>query len=266
MAIYESLSSASPDYDAFIPITKYKGINEDGKKVQEIRRMHGISEERVSFNNTPFFYVTIPQKIISSADAANIFDFWCDNSKANGSARSFKWTHPVDSVIYVCKFKGKMKRTYKPSSDVGISDILLKVIGIHGTVTDNVDPICTITYPTSSPSYNAGSTATIVLSGNASDNVAVTSVTWNNARGGSGTAASTTDWTIPSVALYSGSNVITVTAHDAAGNTGIATLTVTYTPADTTDPECAITSPTSDPTYDNGSVATFSFSGTASEM
>ena len=36
------------------------------------------------------------------------------------------------------------------------------------------------------------------------------------------------------IALLSGANVLTVTARDAAGNTSTDTLTVTYTPPDTT--------------------------------
>ena len=43
-----------------------------------------------------------------------------------------------------------------------------------------------------------------------------------------------------------GANVVTVTARDAAGNTGTATLTVTYDP---TAPTVAITSPTTGGTY-----------------
>jgi hypothetical protein len=46
--------------------------------------------------------------------------------------------------------------------------------------------------------------------------------------------------------LREGDNVIGVTAHDVAGNTGTDTLTVTYAPADTTDPTVTITSPTSE--------------------
>jgi hypothetical protein len=60
--------------------------------------------------------------------------------------------------------------------------------------------------------------------------VGVTQVTWSNNRGGSGTAIGTASWSA-SVALQSGSNVLTVTARDAAGNTSTDTLTVTYTPA-----------------------------------
>jgi hypothetical protein len=47
-----------------------------------------------------------------------------------------------------------------------------------------------------------------------------------NSRGGSGTASGTTNWSA-TVALLTGSNVITVTARDAAGNQHTDTLTIT---------------------------------------
>jgi len=68
----------------------------------------------------------------------------------------------------------------------------------------------------------------------------VTQVTWANSRGGSGTASGTTGWTVSGIALQSGSNVLTVTARDAAGNTGTATVTATY---DNTPPSVSITAP-----------------------
>ncbi len=100
---------------------------------------------------------------------------------------------------------------------------------IEVTGGDSTPPMITITSPTSSPTYST-STQTITLGGTASDNVGVTQVTWVNNRGGSGTAAGTTAWTAAGIPLQSGTNVVTVTAHDAAGNTGTDTITVTYTP------------------------------------
>jgi hypothetical protein len=61
-------------------------------------------------------------------------------------------------------------------------------------------------------------------------------VTWSNDRGGSGTATGSSSWSVTGITLQSGANIITVTGRDAAGNTGTATLTVTYTPPDTTPP------------------------------
>src|SRR4029077_15104378 len=81
--------------------------------------------------------------------------------------------------------------------------------------------------------------------GTAADNVGVTQVTWANSRGGSGIATGTTSWSASGIALQAGTNVVTVTARDAAGNTGTAILTVTYNSPDTTAPTVNITAPTS---------------------
>src|SRR5204863_523042 len=67
-----------------------------------------------------------------------------------------------------------------------------------------------------------------------------TEVTWTNSRGGSGTATGSTSWTASGVALQSGSNVLTITARDAAGNTGTASITATYA---NTPPSVSITAP-----------------------
>lgn len=122
-------------------------------------------------------------------------------------------------------------------TDIGISSYPTLVTKITGVVAgapesgggDTTAPTIAITTPTSSPTYAITQT-TVALAGTAADAVGVTGVTWVNARGGSGTATGTTSWSIPTVTLLAGSNVITVTASDAAGNLGNAQLTVTFTP------------------------------------
>ncbi len=128
---------------------------------------------------------------------------------------------------------------------------------------DLIDPTITITDPTTISTYATTSDA-ISIGGTASDDVGVTAVTWANSRGGSGTCSGTTSWSESGITLYSGSNTITVTAGDAAGNTDTDTLTVTYTPPDTADPTVTITSPTSSSTYATTSDA-ISIGGTASD-
>ena len=104
-----------------------------------------------------------------------------------------------------------------------------------GPPPDTTAPTATITSPTSNPTYPA-TTTPLSISGSASDTVGVTQVTWSNNRGGSGTCTGTTSWSASGITLASGQNVITVAAHDAAGNTGTDTLTVAYT-ASTPPPE-----------------------------
>ena len=92
---------------------------------------------------------------------------------------------------------------------------------------DTSPPNISLTTPTSGTSLTT-SNATVNLSGRAADNTAVTLITWANDRGGIGTASGTTSWAINGIPLQAGLNVISITAYDAAGNVGVATLNVTY--------------------------------------
>jgi hypothetical protein len=69
------------------------------------------------------------------------------------------------------------------------------------------------------------SSASIAISGTASDNVGVAVVKWTNSTGGSGTASGTTKWSA-GVLLLVGNNVITIRAYDAAGNSAWRAITV----------------------------------------
>ena len=87
-------------------------------------------------------------------------------------------------------------------------------------------PQVTITSPTTNPSTTTA-VPFMALGGTASDaDGGVTSVTWVSNRGYSGTASGTTTWTIADVPILPGTNVITVSAHDASGNSSGDALTV----------------------------------------
>jgi len=87
-------------------------------------------------------------------------------------------------------------------------------------------PTVAITSPTSASTYSTSSSV-LTLAGTAADNVGVTQVTWANSRGGSGVASGTTSWTASGILLQIGTNVLTVTARDAAGNVASVSVTVT---------------------------------------
>lgn len=106
---------------------------------------------------------------------------------------------------------------------------------VYKTIPDTHAPTVSITSPTSETTYET-SQGTLSLNGTAADNVGVVEVRWTNSRGGSGTASGTTTWSISGISLNQGENVIVVTARDHDGNEGTQTLTVTYTPPDTTAP------------------------------
>jgi hypothetical protein len=108
------------------------------------------------------------------------------------------------------------------------------------TVPDTNAPTVTIATPTTSSTFST-SAATIALGGTAADDAGVAQVTWTNNLGGSGTASGTTAWSVASVAVKVGTNIITVTARDAGGNVATDILTVTKT--DGQAPTLTIASP-----------------------
>jgi hypothetical protein len=112
----------------------------------------------------------------------------------------------------------------------------------YGTVLQT-PPSVTITVPTSAATYTT-SAAAIALGGTASDSDGtVAAVSWANNRGGSGTAAGTATWSVPSIALQTGANVITIAATDNDSLTGSDVLTVTYTLSTTNNAPVAVASP-----------------------
>lgn len=103
-----------------------------------------------------------------------------------------------------------------------------------GTVTGPTVPAQDVTPPVVniiSPATQDGSYRTtsgkVIVTGAASDNIGIVSVTWSSSRGGGGSALGTSSWVTTPIDLQMGDNVITVTAADAAGNVRSASVTVT---------------------------------------
>ncbi len=87
-----------------------------------------------------------------------------------------------------------------------------------------------ITNPWSLPVFT-NTNASIDVGGSSDDNIGVTGMTWSNNRGGSGQVSSPLDdWYVSGIPLLPGTNILTMTAFDAAGNSGSDTLTVVYLP------------------------------------
>lgn len=94
----------------------------------------------------------------------------------------------------------------------------------------------TISISISSPTNNQTFTnPSITVIGTASDNIALSKVEVKLNSGSYQTATGTTSWSIP-LTLISGSNTITAKATDSSNNTKETSITVTYTPPDTTPP------------------------------
>jgi hypothetical protein len=88
---------------------------------------------------------------------------------------------------------------------------------------DTVPPALAIDSPGSS--MVSASSATISMSGTASDNVGVSSVQWTTSTGSAVTATGTSSWSAV-IPLLVGNNTVTVRAYDAAGNSSWRSVTV----------------------------------------
>jgi len=96
---------------------------------------------------------------------------------------------------------------------------------------DSEAPIINITSPTIETNYSATDNS-INLSGTATDNTEVIKILWaSTTTGKNGTVSGTTHWTVSGIELSEGSNTITVTTKDAAGNKAEDTITIDYTSA-----------------------------------
>jgi Glucodextranase, domain B len=198
-------------------------------------------------------------------------------------------THAV-TVRFTPTTSGTASANVNVSADGDSVSRLVTGTGI-GVGPETTRPTVAITSLTPGTMYST-SASVLTLAGRASDNVGVTQVTWANSRGGSGIATGTTSWTSSGIGLQLGSNVLTVTARDAAGNTAAATVTVTRTgeitrptvtitstardaagntaaatvtrTGETVRPTVTITSPTSSTTYTTGALA-LALAGQASD-
>jgi hypothetical protein len=166
---------------------------------------------------------------LSATDNTGVTGHYLSTSSSVPSASAPGWTMVTSATSYSANIP------YTLSSGDGSKTVYAWYKDAAGNVSttasdsitlDTTDPAVTITSPTSNSTY-ATTSGTVSLGGSASDSRSgVNSVTWSNNRGGSGTASGTTSWSISGITLFSGDNIITVTARDRANNTNSDTITV----------------------------------------
>ncbi len=129
---YDFLSTITADYNVDIALEAQGTITETSMKNQTIHLGDDGSEERVSHSSTSIFYVDFNWNVLSESDAGTVFDFYNDPSKANGRARSFKWTHKDQSStlhVYVVRFDCTLQRVGQHRSRYGIQGVRFKILG-----------------------------------------------------------------------------------------------------------------------------------------
>lgn len=114
------LSVVEADYNYNLILRNQNVMPEYGEKKQIIHRFDdgGISVTRMS--DASFFEVKIEFTALLSDDAETLLDLWHDENKANGSANTFYWQHPITEVYYTVRFMDIITRKFR--ADYGVSN------------------------------------------------------------------------------------------------------------------------------------------------
>ncbi len=199
---------------------------------------------------------------LSATDATGVTGYYLSDSSSTPSASASGWTSVTSATSYSATVSyslssgegGKTLYAWYKDAAGNVSSTANATITLDTTV-----PTVTISSPTSGSTYTSTSSTTS-LGGSASDSSSgISTVTWSNDRGGNGTATGTASWTVSSISLSSGDNVITVTAKDGANNSGTDTLQVAYstnTSSTTTSTTTTTTSSTSTTTSSSTTTTT----------
>lgn len=117
------------DYTTALTIAAQGIVTEEGYKNQVIHLADDNSEERVTLVAGSIFYVVWNYNQLSESDAGIVFDHYHDPAKANGMARSFKWT-AHDTKNYVARWDCKLSRAGNALSRWGFQALRLRVLGV----------------------------------------------------------------------------------------------------------------------------------------
>jgi len=171
----------------------------------------------------------------SASDNIGVTGYFLSSSSAKPSIDNVGWTsisstiNYGEDISYTLSGGDESKTLYVWYKDAAgnVSDSASDSITL-----DTTAPTVSIISHTFDAMYST--TGIIIsLSGSASDSASgVKSVTWSNtATGSNGTAIGTTNWSVSDISLSDGSNSITVTATDNAGNVATDTFAATSTEA-----------------------------------
>lgn len=198
---------------------------------------------------------------------------WANSRGGSGVATgSQSWVIPAvalqlgENVVTVTASDGAQARV---AQQVRILRVAPQTTPPPTTPTTNTAPSIRIVTPAATGIYQTA-ISTLVITGTAGPDGAISQVLWANSRGSGGSVVGSAQWAIGPVLLESGVNVIRVTAVGQQGATAEATLSVQYSPPgvptdpnDRTAPTLQILSPSL--TTLTTAAATITITGTASD-
>ena len=167
---------------------------------------------------------TLTGSLLNASGQATVA--WRSSSGATGTASgSSAWTtpeiplNPGVNLITVIATDGAQSAS-------GLLRILQTGAALPPPVTPPPPPTAAIMV--TSPANDTVTTATTTsITGTASDPSGIAQVTWQSNSGATGTATGTTSWSVPSVNLYAGENVILIRSFSNSGSTQWTSVEIT---------------------------------------
>lgn len=149
--------------------------------------------------------------------------FWGSNSGSYtrsldvGAAQTFKIPDAVEGERYFLAVSAyNAQRVLGPRSPEVTAVFPGTAVPVLAGGLADLPPEVVITMPTTLRQHHTLDRA-VVIGGTASDDAGISSIRWQNSRGGEGRATGTDAW-IANVPVYAGSNSVSVTAIDTVGN------------------------------------------------
>jgi hypothetical protein len=143
-----------------------------------------------------------------------------------GKSRTFTIPNAIGTYYMVVSAYNVHGVVGPRSREVSTALTTLNPIDLNATtwVDDDTPPAVAITMPTTQRNHHTLQPA-VLIGGTASDDTGISSILWQNSRGGGGRASGTDAW-IASIPVYAGSNAVSITAIDAAGNAASTRITI----------------------------------------
>ena len=133
--MWDYLSPSTADSKTLIatPIPQQMLV-EEGVKNVIIHTGDDGSEERIALDNDPIFRVNLQWDYLTGSDAGIIVNQYYSTGEGNGTARSWRWTHPTDGHNYTVRFDEPLSRAIMPRSGLDptlhqISAMTLRILG-----------------------------------------------------------------------------------------------------------------------------------------
>ena len=187
----------------------------------------------MSINNGNPYTTSVDVVIrLSASDDVGVTGYYISTSSSVPSSSLSEWTDISSTTNYSATI------SYTLDSGDSVKTIYVWYKDDAGNVSDTYSdsitldttpPEINITSPTTNDTYST-KISVVSVWGNASDTTSgISTVKWENNKGGSGAASGTTSWSISNIGLLvDAENIITVTATDNAGNSASDAITVTY--------------------------------------